>query len=70
MIPYFEVGPFQIGGLRIYPFGVMMASTLLTCLVIAIRRAPGLISIRGLRCAGSSSLSRRESPELSLATGW
>jgi phosphatidylglycerol:prolipoprotein diacylglycerol transferase len=39
MIPYFEVGPFEIGAVRIYPFGVMVACTLLTWLAIVLRRA-------------------------------
>jgi len=51
MFPYFEVGPFEIGSVRIYPFGAMVACTLLTWLVLVLRRAPrvGLDPRRALR---------------------
>src|ERR1017187_6410716 len=51
MVPYFEVAPFEIGPVRIYPFGAMVACTLLVWLGGILRRAPhiGLERLRAVR---------------------
>jgi phosphatidylglycerol:prolipoprotein diacylglycerol transferase len=39
VIPYIEVGPWQLGPPRVYPFGAMVACALATWLVMILRRA-------------------------------
>jgi len=39
MFPYFELGPWQLGPVRVYPFGAAVACALLTWLLLILRRA-------------------------------